>query len=350
MYSTCLFCHAQLGANEIVEHFPVGRRLAFDATKGRLWAVCTHCRNWNLAPIEERWEAIEECERTFRGTPLRVSTDNIGLATLREGLALVRVGKPLRPEFAAWRYGERLRARRLKATGRVALAAAAGSLTLAVGGLAVVGFAAVTEEVFGPPLYSRISNAVERYEYERVVARVRGSEGRLELVRAKHLSRIELIETPGGGGWVLRVAHDNGMADLSDQQAMHTAGQLLALMNAHGGSAADVSDAADLITAAGDATEFMRKSIRLREERWRTGDTFLRARYGALSLDSLERLALEMAVHEDAERVALQGELEALETAWRDAEEIAAISDSLLIPDAIVQAIARFRGRLTGGA
>ena len=29
MYSTCLFCHAQLGANEVVEHFPVGRRLAF---------------------------------------------------------------------------------------------------------------------------------------------------------------------------------------------------------------------------------------------------------------------------------------------------------------------------------
>jgi hypothetical protein len=33
MYSTCLFCHAQLGANEAVEHFPVGRRLAFDAAE-----------------------------------------------------------------------------------------------------------------------------------------------------------------------------------------------------------------------------------------------------------------------------------------------------------------------------
>ena len=26
MYSTCLFCHASLGANEAVERFPVGRR------------------------------------------------------------------------------------------------------------------------------------------------------------------------------------------------------------------------------------------------------------------------------------------------------------------------------------
>ena len=131
---------------------------------------------------------------------------------------------------------------------------------------------------------------------------------------------------------------------------MQTAGQLLSHMNAHGGSAADVSDAADLITQAGDAAAFMRKTVRLREERWRTGNTFLNSAYGALSLAALERLALEMAVHEDAERLALQGELEALEAAWSDAEEIASISDSLLIPDAVVQAIARFRGRLAGGA
>ncbi|HMH86422.1 MAG TPA: hypothetical protein VK529_10795, partial [Gemmatimonadaceae bacterium] len=63
MYSTCLFCHTELGANEAVEHFPVGRRLAFDAAKGRLWVVCRKCERWNLTPVEERWEAIEECER-----------------------------------------------------------------------------------------------------------------------------------------------------------------------------------------------------------------------------------------------------------------------------------------------
>lgn len=348
VYSTCLFCHAPLGANEIVEHFPVGRRLAFDAAKGRLWAVCTQCRNWNLAPIEERWEAIEDCERAFRGTPLRVSTDNIGLATLREGLDLVRVGRPLRPEFAAWRYGARLRARRMRSAGRTALAAAAGGLTLAAGGLAVVGVAAVTEGFFGAPLYSRLSGAVEHYEYERVVARVRSPDGRPQRVRVKHLSRIEFIESAERGGWVLRVVHDRGLVDLTGQQAMQMAGQLLSLMNGHGGSASDVTDAADLITHAGDASAFMRKAIALRHERWRTGNAFLKDAYGALSLTALERLALEMAVHEDAERVALQGELEALEEAWRDAEEIAAIADGLLVPDAIRQAIARFRERIAG--
>ena len=44
----------------------------------------------------------------------------------------------------------------------------------------------------------------------------------------------------------------------------------------------------------------------------------------------VDRLALEMAANEDAERRALRGELEQLEEAWREAEEIAAIADHLL--------------------
>ena len=44
------------------------------------------------------------------------------------------------------------------------------------------------------------------------------------------------------------------------------------------------------------------------------------------------RLALEMALHEEQERRALEGELWVLEQAWREAEEIAAIADKLLLP------------------
>ena len=44
------------------------------------------------------------------------------------------------------------------------------------------------------------------------------------------------------------------------------------------------------------------------------------------------RLALEMSLHEEQERRALEGELWVLEQAWKEAEEIAAISDSLLLP------------------
>jgi hypothetical protein len=45
------------------------------------------------------------------------------------------------------------------------------------------------------------------------------------------------------------------------------------------------------------------------------------------------QLALEMMTHEESERPALEGELSILEDAWREAEEIAAIADGLLISD-----------------
>ncbi|MEP6766785.1 MAG: hypothetical protein ABJB66_20890, partial [Gemmatimonadaceae bacterium] len=85
MYASCLFCNSALGSNESIEHFPVGRRLAFDAAKGRLWVVCTTCARWNLTPLEERWESIEEAERAYRDTRKRVTTENIGLARLNDG-------------------------------------------------------------------------------------------------------------------------------------------------------------------------------------------------------------------------------------------------------------------------
>ena len=47
---------------------------------------------------------------------------------------------------------------------------------------------------------------------------------------------------------------------------------------------------------------------------------------------SQPRLAIEMATHEEAERRAMEGELEVLEAAWQNAEEIAGIADSLLLP------------------
>jgi hypothetical protein len=36
MFSTCVYCHGALGANAMVERFPVGRQLAFDEARGRL--------------------------------------------------------------------------------------------------------------------------------------------------------------------------------------------------------------------------------------------------------------------------------------------------------------------------
>ena len=40
-------------------------------------------------------------------------------------------------------------------------------------------------------------------------------------------------------------------------------------------------------------------------------------------------LALEMSLHEEAERRAFDGELTILEAAWREAEELARVADGL---------------------
>lgn len=55
------------------------------------------------------------------------------------------------------------------------------------------------------------------------------------------------------------------------------------------------------------------------------------------------RLALEMSLQEESERRALEGELESLERAWREAEQIAAIADSLLTPGDVLERIAGLR-------
>src|SRR5581483_4842873 len=57
---------------------------------------------------------------------------------------------------------------------------------------------------------------------------------------------------------------------------------------------------------------------------------------GALfRLPRVERLALELALHESSEQHALDVELASLERAWREAEEIAVIADNLLVPNHI---------------
>ena len=188
MYTACIFCHRDLGRNAVVEAFPVGRRLAFDAARGRLWVVCPHCARWNLTPLDERWEAIEDCERRFRATRVRVSTDNVGLARLSEGLELVRIGRPLRPEFAAWRYGDRFGRRRRRqqlvvAGGTVAALGAGFAGGALVGGAALFGVAAIRVAVW---------RALGGRRPDEIVACVPGpGDGRV-VVRGAHLAGVRV--------------------------------------------------------------------------------------------------------------------------------------------------------------
>ena len=359
MYSTCLFCHASLGRNEAIEHFTVGRRLAFDAGKGRLWVVCEACGRWNLTPLEERWEAIEECERAFRDTRLRVSTEHVGLARLREGLTLIRIGAPQRPEMAAWRYGDQFGRRRKRYMMFTATAAAAMAGVVVAGPImGLIGGGAVN--------ILNLGNVVHAY---RPRARVTLDSKQYSLngealARTRLIPHDELgfgIDMPymlpwntkvslfaSGGPHALRRAQPS--ITLYGGDALHAARTLLPRINASGGRQSVVRDAVDMLDATADAHEVFANvaggSRSTRRIWWSNGTFRLPGRDGQDTIAGLPaptRLALEMILHESDERRALEGELAALEERWKEAEEIAAISDSLFVPATVVDRLRRLR-------
>jgi hypothetical protein len=330
VYSTCLFCNRSLGANEAIEHFPVGRRLAFDVAKGRLWAVCARCGRWNLTPIDERWEAIEECERLFALANVEASTEHVGLARTRGGTVLVRVGAPTRQEFAAWRYGELFVRRRRAAdmfalgTGAVAVTVimlpAAGLALGLVGGVAVIASAAA---------------AVGAVPHRERVVRI-ATDGGESIVRGGHAKRAALLRRDSG--WALRVSHERGRVDLDGPDAVRVLASLLAAMNRAGGATSQVKSAVALREEAASSDAVFRAALATQTP----GNSMIRG--GLSSLPQPMRLALEMATHEQLEGRALDGEMAALEAEWRHAEEIAAIADDLLVPSAVSGWIARLKG------
>jgi hypothetical protein len=326
MYSTCLYCNNSLGANEVIETFPVGRRLAFDQSKGRLWVVCRRCEKWNLSPLEERWEAIEQCERLFHDARKRASTDNIGLARLSEGLELVRIGEPKRPEFAAWRYGDQFGRRRKRAIIFGVGAAAVG------GGVLIAGITAGVLSSGGYGMYQLINAGVELARKKRRLAIVTAPSGERLTVRGEHADKTRIIPVTNGT-WQLDLHYKGGQIMLEGDHARRATALIMPKVNAGGAARDKVQSAVYRIESSGDPERFMSSVARLPVPRveptaWKRWPKQQPA--GGISKLPLEtRLAVEMAVNEENERRALEGELALLELEWKDAEEIAAIADRL---------------------
>jgi len=373
VYSTCLFCHSELGTNETLESFPVGRRLAFDSAKGRLWVICRKCERWNLTPLDERWEAVEQCERMFSQTRLRVSSDNIGMSRMRDGLDLVRIGKPLRPEMAAWRYGDQFGRRRRKymlTTGAVAVA----GVGLLAGGWATGLVAGGGFTVF------QLVNGVQRALRDRIVRARIGVPGRQRpaILRGQDMRRITISSadgqltllvpdhekpeypfvaqgTPEPNPWRLRWGTRDYVKFTGDD-ALRAAAAVLPAVNLNGASREEVSDAVTFLERTDGPLDLFLTATRIPTSRRRVtmnsysmmigtiGDS--RPPAGTALLDRLPkpvRLALEMAAHEDIERRAMEGELAILERAWKEAEEIAAISDSMFLPSTVDDKLASLK-------
>jgi hypothetical protein len=105
LFSHCLFCGQAFPPSALFGRLPPGRQLAYDPARNRLWSICAHCRRWNLLPIEERFDAIDELERIARGRgDLLATSDNVALFAFDE-LRIVRIGTAALTERASWRYG-----------------------------------------------------------------------------------------------------------------------------------------------------------------------------------------------------------------------------------------------------
>jgi hypothetical protein len=335
VYRRCIYCSGRLGSNEVLEGFPVGSTIAFDAGRGRLWAVCPKCSRWNLAPIEERWEVVEAAERTFRDTRLRVQNESVGVAKLPDGTRLVRIGEALPGEIAAWRYGRALMERRRSYLRGAAVVGA----VLGVWGASRLARGHDVEVVaFATAWYGFIHWARRTMEAgDTVVHRASVARGGVFRLRAHDMTAARLVPAEGGGfdlhlpqAWWSIASDDprRGPAGCTIRgvAARNALGRLLAVSNRSGGTRASVASALGRLGEARDAADYLRAAA---ERETRVAGTGL-----SLPARRVHRLSLEMALHDEQERRAMEGELALLESAWKEAEAIAGIADGLALGDA----------------
>ncbi len=310
MFSSCAFCNAAFDGDGGPSGLGVGRRIAFDEWKGRLWVVCPRCSRWNLTPFDDRLERIEAVARAASSGRIAASTDQVALIRW-ERYDLVRVGKPPRVELATWRYGERLRNRqreRLKVV--VPLTVAAIGLGIAANVAAGGGFGVIVwnihRAVDGVYLWM-----VGRRRISLVESPICAHCGTLMELRARHVQHSRVVPDRHADMAVVvscpRCRQEG--AQLTGTEAIQVLRQGLTYLNIRRGGRRRAEDAAREVDQVGGPDQLVRDIAR-RELTLRS----LRAERG---------LALEMAVDERAE-------VAELERQWKEAEEIADIADGTL--------------------
>jgi len=315
MFRSCAFCNTPFDGDGGPSGLGVGRRIAFDEWKGRLWVVCPRCSRWNLTPFDDRLERIEAVARAAQSGRRAASTEQVALIRWEGGgggrYDFVRVGKPPRVELATWRYGERLRNRqreRMKVV--VPLTVAAIGLGIAANVAAGGGFGVIVWN---------IHRAVD-WVYLRIVGSRRVSLiespmcahcGSVMQLRARHMQHARVVPDAHADMAVVLSCpncHTEG-AQLTGTEAIQVLRQGLTYINLVRGGRRRAEDAAREVDRVGGPDQLLRDIAR-RELPLRA----LRPERG---------LAFEMAVDERAE-------VEELERQWREAEEIAEIADGTL--------------------
>ena len=326
MFLTCAFCNAAFDGDGGPSGLGVGRRLAFDEWKGRLWVVCPRCSRWNLTPFDDRLERIEAVARAAREGRVAASTAQVALIRWQR-YDFVRVGKPPRVELATWRYGERIRNRqreRMKVV--VPLTIAAIGLGVAANVAAGGGFGVVVWNVHRLVdwMYLRIIGGKKVTLEEAPICAHCGS---LMQLRARHVQHARMVpDAHADVAVVLSCPHcRHEGAHLTGHEAVQVLRQGLTYLNMVRAGRKRAEDAAREVDMMGGPDHLVR-DISQHELTLRS----LRPERG---------LALEMAVDERAE-------VEELERQWREAEEIADIADGTLsTTTAVEEALRRLKKR-----
>ena len=310
MYTTCAFCNGRLRGDGGPSGLGVGRRLAYDESRGRLWVICPSCARWNLTPFDDRLERIEAVARAAREGQVRASSGQVSLIHWRE-YEFVRVGQPPRTELAHWRYGERLRAReRERARVVVPLTIAAVGLGVAANvwaggsfGFVIWNFGRVADVIYIESLGLRRVPLAEP-----PVCAACGSVMRL---RARHLRHGRLVSDARADLAFLidcpRCGQEGAL--LIGAEAAQALRRALTFLNARRSVRGHAEQAAMEVDRRGGAEGLIQQLSRRDPE-----------------LDQLHaesRLALEIAVDEVSE-------IRELERHWQEAEDLATISDGML--------------------
>ena len=161
---------------------------------------------------------------------------------------------------------------------------------------------------------------------------------------------------PGADSLIaIDVRHEAGRRRFEGPEAMRVASMLMPKVNRYGGTKETIADAVNELDSERGSESYLERLSRTArittrpvERRVRLSPFHDLPDHGLFALTPVQRLAFEMALHEESERRAMEGELAELERAWREAEEVAAISDDLLLPVGVEQQLQRIQQTVGG--
>lgn len=297
--------------------------------------LCPTCRTWNLWPFEGRWEGVQELAVVFERALVGAATPNIALASYAGEVELVRIGAAPDSEFAAWRYGDQFVQRRRDLVRTLIRSGNGGFVVGGVGIAAVLaGYPVVSALLLPGWLASSIGKEVLTVMKDMRQPVNTDSDGpAISLYRSM---RARLQSVTSVHGWTISVPQGKDeAARLEGAPALRFLRVVLPQINSFGATNNVVRETVRDLEGA--------SSVRLGLRDLAAQVDGSRARGEIMKLPPRTKLAIEMLANEEVERRALQGELQALENEWRDAEAIAAIADQLTIPAVVTDRIRRWR-------